>query len=524
MKQKFKKIAIFILLVLCAIMFVSSTYYKREYSLQEFDQILFYLMNGAEYTSPNVVKSIIKSCLVPFIIVLSLLCLISRKESKRNINISVSIKKRKAKIQLYPIKFMEKHRKLYLILVFIIATSYTIWAFGIHTYAISKLQYTKLYEEYYADGRELEIIFPEQKNNLILIVLESMENTLFTEENGGVWEYSLIPELELLAKENINFSNTEKLGGGLSTYGSTFTAAGLISSTAGIPLLTPSITKDPNIYKGNGRYFDNAYALGDILRENGYNLEMMMGSDGNFGGRTQYFLTNGSYKIFDVNYAITQGKMKEEDKVWWGFEDDKLFEWSKEEITNLANQDKPFNYIMLTADTHFVDGYLSENAEEKYNNKYENVHAYSSKKVYEFVEWIKKQDFYENTTIVIIGDHLGMQSEFYESHIKEDYTRTIYNVIINSVIEGENTKNREYCTLDMFPTILASIGVQIEGDRLGLGTNLFSGTKTLIEEMGIDKFDGELRKNSDFYNNVLLGDDYYLIKKEEQKGSEEENE
>jgi len=168
----------------------------------------------------------------------------------------------------------------------------------------------------------------------------------------------------------------------------------------------------------------------------------MMGSDGNFGGRTQYFTTNGNYKIFDVNYAKEQGKMKTEDRVWWGFEDDKLFEWSKEEITNLASQDEPFNYIMLTADTHFVDGYLSENVGDKYETQYENVHAYSSKSIYEFVDWIKKQDFYENTTIVILGDHLGMQTEFYTSHIDKNYERTIYNVIINSAIEEKNSKSR----------------------------------------------------------------------------------
>ena len=524
MKNKLKNVAMFIILMLCAIMFVGSTYYKKEYSLQEFDQIIFYMLNGAEYTSPDVINNVIKSCAIPFIIVLAILGMLAIKNTKNKINIELNIRKKKLNIQLYPIELIRKHRRIYLIIVFAIAIIYTIWAFGIHTYVINKFQRTEIYEEYYVDGRNIEIAFPEEKRNLILIVLESMENTLFTKENGGEWEYPLIPELELIAQENLNFSNTEKLGGAFSTYGSSFTAGGLISCTAGIPLVTPSVTKDINIYKGNGKYLDNAYTLGDILNENGYNLEMMMGSDGNFGGRTEYFVTNGNYKIFDVNYAIKEGYMKEEERVWWGFEDVKLFEWSKGEITNLANQKQPFNYIMLTADTHFMDGYLGENAEEKYSNQYENVHAYSSKKVNEFVEWIKEQDFYENTTIVILGDHLGMQSEFYESHMEDGYTRTIYNAIINSAIEGKNNKNREYCSLDMFPTILASIGVKIEGERLGLGTNLFSGEKTLVEEIGLFNFDSELKKNSDFYNNILLGDDYYLIKKEEQKGSEAQNE
>lgn len=265
--------------------------------------------------------------------------------------------------------------------------------------------------------------------------------------------------------------------------------------------------------------------FGEILRDNGYNTEIMMGSDGTYGGRKQYYETNGDYKVFDVNYAIEQGKMTEEDKVWWGFEDDKLYEWSKEEIAALSKEDKPFNYIMLTADTHFEDGYLGPNVESKFDSQYENVHAYSSKCINDFVNWIKKQDFYKDTTIVIVGDHLGMQYDFYQEKINKNtnnnYKRTIYNVIINPSIKTMNTKNRQFTSMDIYPTVLASIGVKIEGDRLGLGTNLFSNTPTLVEELGFDYFNSELKKNSSFYNRHIFEEDYYVIK---QKNSEKESE
>ena len=249
--------------------------------------------------------------------------------------------------------------------------------------------------------------------------------------------------------------------------------------------------------------------FGDVLKDNNYNLEIIMGSEGTYGGRKQYYTANGNYKVFDVNYAIEQEKMTEEDKVWWGFEDEKLFDWSKEEITNLAKDDKPFNYIMLTADTHFTDGYLSPNAENKFTTQYENVFAYSSKCVNDFVNWIKKQDFYDNTTIVIVGDHLGMQNDFYKSRTNNGYVRTVYNVIINSATKPSNTKNRMFCLMDIYPTILASIGAEIDGNRLAFGTNLFSDTSTLIEELGFDYFNSEIKKNSNFYNRKILGNDYY---------------
>ena len=61
------------------------------------------------------------------------------------------------------------------------------------------------------------------------------------------------------------------------------------------------------------------------------------------------------------------------------------------------------------------------------------------------------------------------------------------------------TQNRQFGSIDMFPTTLAAMGVTIEGDRLGLGTNLFSGEKTLSEQYGHTQLDAELQKGSDFY-------------------------
>jgi len=95
-----------------------------------------------------------------------------------------------------------------------------------------------------------------------------------------------------------------------------------------------------------------------------------------------------------------------------------------------------------------------------------------------------------------------MQPGFYD----EIENRTIYNAIINSPIHSNNTKNREFSAFDMYPTTLAAIGVNIEGDRLGLGTNLFSNKKTLIEELGYKKFNEELKKKSFYYKNIILKD------------------
>lgn len=524
-----KRILLLLFSIIFATLIIAGNYYSKNFAGLELDEILFYIQSGLQGTSDSVVSTIIKQCYQPVLIMALIFFILFCTDVKRKLVIYISWKNLKKKIQLYPIRIIYNHKILPMICIVLASLIFFLKSFGVFSYIASKMEDTKIFDEYYVSGNSIEINLPENKRNLILIFSESMENSIFSKENGGTWDYSIAPELENLALENINFSHSDKIGGAQKITGATFTAAGLISQTAGIPLLVPSLYNGTNFnaYVGDGNYMENVYALGDVLKDNGYNLEMMMGSDGNFGGRTQYFTSNGGYKIFDVNYAIENGYMKEEDKVWWGFDDEDLFKWSKEEVINLAKEDKPFNYIILTADTHFADGYLSENAPQNYPTQYENVHAYSSKCINDFIEWIKSQDFYENTTIVVVGDHLGMQTAFYEDKIDDSqYQRTIYNVFINSAIEAKNAKNRQFTSLDIYPTILASLGADIEGNRIGLGTNLFSDEPTLSEKLGVEYLDSEFRKNSHFYNKYIIGDNYYVMKNEaeEQAKKKKENE
>ena len=58
--------------------------------------------------------------------------------------------------------------------------------------------------------------------------------------------------------------------------------------------------------------------------------------------------------------------------------------------------------------------------------------------------------------------------------------------------------------MDLYPTTLGALGAKIEGNRLGLGTNLFSNEKTLIEKYGVEYVNKELKKVSRFYDNSIL--------------------
>ena len=50
----------------------------------------------------------------------------------------------------------------------------------------------------------------------------------------------------------------------------------------------------------------------------------------------------------------------------------------------------------------------------------------------------------------------------------------------------------------------AAMGCRIEGERLGLGVNLFSDVPTLIEQMGFTEFNYELTLTSSYYLQQFL--------------------
>ena len=75
---------------------------------------------------------------------------------------------------------------------------------------------------------------------------------------------------------------------------------------------------------------------------------------------------------------------------------------------------------------------------------------------------------------------------------------------IGDAINEKPSVNRKYTTLDLYPTTLAALGVQIEGNKLGLGVNLYSGEQTLVEQYGKDYLDIELLKDSKLYRKKIL--------------------
>lgn len=370
----------------------------------------------------------------------------------------------------------------------------------IGAYLTSQSTDSTFIENYYVDPKEVTLTFPEKKRNLIYIYLESMEVTYADKENGGAFQDNVIPELTDLAKQNEDFSGENAgLNGAYAANSATWTMGAMFAHTSGLPL---KIAVDGNDMDTQSSFFPGIYTLGDILNDAGYTQTLLIGSDAVFGGRELYFTEHGDYEMMDYNYAKENKLIPKGYKVWWGYEDQKLFSFAKDKLLELASGDEPFNLTMLTVDTHFEDGYVCENCSNEYkDNQYANVMLCSSSQVSEFVSWIQEQDFYEDTTIVIAGDHPTMDKDFCEN-IDSSYERKVYTNFINAACKAQSDKKRDYTTFDLFPTTLAAMGVNIEKEQLGLGTNLFSKTQTLTERFGIEKENMELAQKSTFMEDL----------------------
>ncbi len=369
------------------------------------------------------------------------------------------------------------------------------------TYIRQQFTPSSFIEEQQAETSSARISFPEKKRNLVYLYLESMEVTYMDAESGGAFPENVIPELTALAREGEDFSgNSREVNGAVSLASTTWTSAGLFAQASGLPLKLGLLNRIWNFGESPvEKFFPTVVTLGDLLEEAGYQQCAMIGSDARFGGRKEYFERHGNLEIYDYHTAAETGMIPEGYHVWWGFEDEKLFDAAKQKLTELSEGGKPFALTLLTADTHFEDGYVCRLCRDDFgNNRYANVMACSARQVAAFVDWLKEQPFYENTTVIIAGDHPTMDKDFCRA-VPRDYERRVAVSILNAPkTPADPDAVRHYSTFDLFPTTLSAMGAEIEGSRLGLGVDLYSETPTLLERYDKAYLQEEIGRRSDY--------------------------
>ncbi|RAX54498.1 hypothetical protein CCY99_03885 [Helicobacter sp. 16-1353] len=371
-----------------------------------------------------------------------------------------------------------------------LSVKYTNDKFGIYEYFTKKQEkhFSTFYEEHYTAPSDLQIRFPEKKRNLIIVYLESMEATF-----ARAFDRNLIPNLSQIATQNISTNLIQTNGVG-------WTVAAMVGYECGINLKMPIGGNDFR----NKYFLSSATCLGDILKQAGYRQDMVL-SEGNTGGKINFLKAHGLENVYDLEYFRDSGKLPKKYHINWGMEDAKTFEFAKEILSNYDSS-TPFVLRIESVDAHFP-GYVDSSCMASRGNQYADSISCSDKMLGEFIAWLKAQDFYKNTTIVVLGDHYTMQRGFVPNGVR----RGIYNAIINPPsdlkIDSRKVKNRNASHFDMLPSILESIGIEVEGRKAALGVSLFSDKPTLLESMGLETLNQNLSQNNRIY------DSFWQVKK-----------
>ena len=347
---------------------------------------------------------------------------------------------------------------------------------------------SELYREHYANPDSVKITAPQQPMNLIVIFLESMETNFA--------RYT--PEIDSL------FKQWGIAPGGVNVSGTSWTIAGITGKLCGIPLNMPMGIEE---YHGKlPTYLPHASCLMNILANQGYEQVYVQGSSGDFTQKRDFWKVHGSVAIHDIEYFKETGKIPQDYKVFWGFEDRKLYGFVKVELDSLAERGKPFALYMLTVDTHQPFGYTDELCQEKITDeqgKFPQALRCASAQLSEFLDWARKQPWFANTVISVMGDHT-MEMLSAKANVSPHEQLYWTNFILNSALPRPE-KERQYSSLDMFPTLLEAMGFSLEGRAMGLGKSLYSDEPTLLERYGQKALDSLLRERSTQYDFFLMG-------------------
>lgn len=302
-------IALSVLLLVCLLAFFSAAWYVRIYGRIGFDSILFTLTSSLGGVDAGLIRSYLLGAALPAAGCTVVLALVLFWRGR-----PLVLRGRK----LLPMKLgTASIISLVLCICLLLHAAFNSQLIG---YISASFSETELYEAEYRDPTQVAITFPEQKRNLIYIMLESMETSYQDTAAGGALAYNLIPELSALARSNINFSHNDGVGGFREVTGASWTVGAMVAQTAGVPLKVPDGISDwQNGYGKGGMFLPELTSLTSILHQHGYYQALMVGSDANFGGRKTYFSTHGMDKIYDLYTAWNDGTVEYGYwNDWWG--------------------------------------------------------------------------------------------------------------------------------------------------------------------------------------------------------------
>ena len=325
-----------------------------------------------------------------------------------------------------------------------------------------------------------QVIFPDGKNNLVCILVESLEDSF----------ESYIPNLNKLREQGISTHDMQAV------HGTTWTIAAETAWHFGLPLKTP-LGINRNRYITKDGFLPNAISIFDILAQNGYKCVLVMGTDAIFGGAELLFSQHGNFEVRDKKYFLARGHSLEQHQgTEWGYSDKFVLEMAFAAYRELVAQASPFALFIATIDTHSPTGYAPPN-EREFGDIRDAIRA-ADKNVSTFAHKIlavpEKRD---RLALCVIGDHKYMG---FPDFLKGTKERRLYNFFAGNIPPVPAFKlTAPLSALDIAPTLLQMAGARWPSGKFGLGASLFSDNPSLLQSTGRKALDDALSDRSTFY-------------------------
>ncbi|MFD1203911.1 MULTISPECIES: LTA synthase family protein [Sporosarcina] len=305
--------------------------------------------------------------------------------------------------------------------------------------------------------------------NLIIISLESLQSFVINNEMKG---HEITPFLNELTRDPDTF------------YFSNFYHQTGLGKTSDAEFIVEN-----SIYGRNGGavFFTNSgntfHSLSERLGDNGYFTSVMHANNRSFWNRDIMYQAFGIDKFYDVeSYEIGEGEA-----VNWGMKDIPFFEQS---VQLMKDFPQPFATRMITLTNHHPFDLDEEDmiippydSNSNTLNKYFQTTRYMDESIKVFFDELKKNGLYDNSIIVMYGDHYGIS----ENHNKAmgmymdkqitpfdnaELQKVPFFIHIPGYGKGE-VSDELAGQMDIRPTVLHLLGIDTKDD-MQFGADLFS--------------------------------------------------
>lgn len=299
------------------------------------------------------------------------------------------------------------------------------------------------------ESTELQPVSPAK--NMVLIYAESLERGYFDERRFP----GLLPELSQWRSESIDFTNVRQV------EGTGWTAAGLVASQCGVPLISPYQSDDQNSLAPAERFLSQARCLTDLLAEQGYHNEIMIGSDQRFAGKQYFFTSHNFDQVADVQ-TLSERLVDPSYVHGWGLYDDALLGFVTERFDELAAAEQPFALQTITVDTHPPEGTLARDCQPYQDGENQMLNAIhcTDQHIDQLIEHIRQSPASKDTVVVVISDHEMMSGDTTEVLAQQPRRLTFF---INEPTLKGSEHDQPATHFDMGPTILEKLGFEVSG-------------------------------------------------------------